>query len=126
MLSIIGTWRLVEVRAFDTEGRAVQHGYGQPPMGVLQLGPDRMMAVLGDSRPPAAGENRFYTSYTGSWRFDGTTLITRVDACSDPTRLGTDQVRGVRTEGERVVLLPPPRMVDGVMQQPELVWERLA
>ncbi len=126
MQSIVGIWRLVEVRAFDMEGRAVPHGYGHPPMGVLQLGPDRMMAVLGDSRPPAEGEARFYTSYTGPWRFDGSTLVTRVDACSDPARLGTDQVRSVRTEGECIVLLPPIRAVDGVMQQPELVWERLA
>ena len=40
--------------------------------------------------------------------------------------MGTDQVRGVRLEGERIVLTPPPRLVDGVTQQPELVWERLA
>jgi hypothetical protein len=126
MLSMIGTWRLVEVRAFDPEGRPVPSQYGPTPMGVVQFAPDRMMAVLGDSRSPAAGEGRFYTSYTGPWRFDGTTLVTRVDGCSDPSRMGTDQVRGVRAEGERIVLTPPPRAVGGVMQQPELVWERLA
>ena len=31
-----------------------------------------------------------------------------VDAASDPTRIGSDQVRGVRFEGERMVLIPPP------------------
>jgi hypothetical protein len=31
----------------------------------------------------------------------------RVDAASDPTRIGSDQVRGVRFEGERMVLIPP-------------------
>lgn len=126
MLSLIGIWKLVEVRARDPEGRLVPSSYGQAPMGVLQVGPERMMAALGDSRPPAAGEERFYTSYTGPWRFDGATLITRVDGCSDPARMGTDQVRAVRSEGDRVVLVPPPRLFQGVMQQPELVWERLA
>ena len=35
---------------------------------------------------------------------------TRVEAASDPTRIGSDQVRGVRFEGERMVLIPPPRL----------------
>ena len=126
MLDVIGTWRLVEVRAIDAEGRPVPSQYGPAPMGVVQFNTDRMMAVLGDSRPPTPGEGRFYTSYTGPWRFDGAKLVTRVDGCSDPSRMGTDQVRGVRAEGEHIVLTPPPRTVDGVMQQPELVWERLA
>ncbi|MDB5374434.1 MAG: hypothetical protein JWP04_3076 [Belnapia sp.] len=126
MLQIIGTWRLVEVRAVDPEGRPVPSQYGEAPMGVVTFAPGRMMAVLGDSRPPVTGEVRFYTSYTGPWTFDGATLITRVDGCSDPTRMGTDQIRKVRTEGAHIVLTPPPRLHQGVMQQPELVWERLA
>ena len=130
MLSMLGTWRLVAVRAFDPEGREVPSQYGHAPMGVVTFEPTRMMAVLGDSRPPANGpggkEERFYTSYTGPWTFDGATLVTRVDGCSDPARMGTDQVRQVRAEGAHVVLVPPPRLHRGVMQQPELVWERLA
>ncbi|MFC7692251.1 lipocalin-like domain-containing protein [Paeniroseomonas aquatica] len=92
MLSMLGTWRLVAVRAFDPEGREVPSQYGHLPMGVVTFEPTRMMAVLGDSRPPAAGEARFYTSYTGPWTFDGATLVTRVDGCSDPARMGTDQI----------------------------------
>ena len=79
------------------------------------------MAALGDSRPPAIGRGGL-TSYTGPWRFDGTTLLIASTVCSDPARMGTDQIRGVRTEGERLVLTPPPRLVDGANQQPELVW----
>jgi hypothetical protein len=126
MLSMLGTWRLVAVRAFDPEGRPVAAQYGEAPMGVVTFEPTRMMAVLGDSRPPVAGEERFYTSYTGPWTFDGRTLITRVDGCSDPGRMGTEQVRQVRAEGDAIVLVPPPRLFRGVMQQPELVWRRLA
>ena len=126
MLSMLGTWRLVTVRAFDPEGRPVPSQYGETPMGVVTFEPGRMMAVLGDGRPPVAGEERFYTSYTGPWTFDGSRLVTKVDGCSDPSRMGTDQVRQVRAEGAHVVLVPPPRLHRGVMQQPELVWERLA
>jgi hypothetical protein len=35
-------------------------------------------------------------------------LVTRVDAASDPSRIGSGQVRGVRFEGEPMVLIPPP------------------
>lgn len=45
---------------------------------------------------------RYYT-------YDSERLLTRVDAASDPTRIGSDQVRGVRFVGERMVLAPPPR-----------------
>jgi hypothetical protein len=31
--------------------------------------------------------------------FDGARLVTRVDAASDPSRVGRDQARGVRFEG---------------------------
>ena len=57
----------------------------------------------------AAGVSREYNSYCGNCTYDGERLITRVDAASDPTRIGSDQVRGVRFEGERMVLIPPPR-----------------
>jgi hypothetical protein len=32
----------------------------------------------------------------------------------------------VRFEGERMVLLPPPREIDGVMHHRELTWERIS
>ena len=59
-------------------------------------GPDgRMVAVLCDVRPqlPADDEEREYSSYCGNYTFDGTMLVTRVDAASDRSRLGGDQIR---------------------------------
>jgi hypothetical protein len=41
-----------------------------------------------------------------SLTYDGEELVTRVDAASDPSRIGSDQVRGVRFEGENMVLIP--------------------
>jgi len=32
----------------------------------------------------------------------------------------------VRFEGERMVLLPPPREIDGVQHHRELTWERIS
>jgi hypothetical protein len=128
MIDIIGCWRLVEVRATGPDGAPIRdHQYGPEPMGILQFTPQRMHAAVGDGRaavPP--GKSRFWVSYGGPYRFDGTLLVTRVDVTSAPDRMGSDQVRQVRAEGERVWLSPPARVVDGVMHQLELLWERLA
>jgi hypothetical protein len=87
----------------------------------------RMMAVLCDGRPemPAATA-RDYASYCGNYTFDGSRLVTKVDAASDPSRIGSDQVRDVRFEGERMVLRPPPRQTAAGQEQRELTWERIA
>jgi hypothetical protein len=44
----------------------------------------------------------------------------------DPTRISSDQVRGVRFEGERMVLIPPPRGTDESEEHREITWERIA
>jgi Lipocalin-like domain len=87
----------------------------------------RMIAVLCDGRPqvPADEPDREYSSYCGTYSFDGTTLVTRVDAASDPSRLGGDQVRRTRFDGDRLVLMPPPRPWRGVMQHREMFFERI-
>jgi hypothetical protein len=65
-------------------------------------------------------------SYCGNYTYDGERLATRVDAASDPTRIGSDQVRGVRFEGERMVLIPPPRLTGESEEHREITWERIA
>lgn len=127
--SIVGTWRLAMTRAHDDAGQPMHAPYGPTPMGVLMFSADgRMVAVLCDARPqlPAGEEEREYSSYCGNYTFDGTTLVTRVDAAADLSRLGGDQVRRVRFDGDRLVLMPPPRPWRGVMQHREMFFERIA
>jgi hypothetical protein len=49
-----------------------------------------------------------------------------VDAASDPSRIGGDQVRGVRFEGNRLILSPPPRRQGASKEFREITWERIA
>ena len=125
---IIGTWRLKRTKAKDDNGTALEPPYGPTPNGVVCFQPDgRMYSVICDGRPQLApGEPRQFMSYTGNYTFDGTTLSTRVDASSDATRVGGDQVRTVRFEIGGMVLAPPRRLYAGVMQHQELFWERVA
>ena len=124
---IIGTWRLKRTKAVDDGGKALEPPYGSAPNGVACFEADgRMFSVLCDGRAELPSEEpRQFMSYAGSYTFDGTTLSTRVDASSDASRLGGDQVRNVRFENGGMVLAPPRRLYAGVMQHQELFWERV-
>lgn len=126
--SIVGTWKLVRATAKDAGGATLAEPYGGKGIGrVVFTAGGRMQAVVCDGRnelPP--GVARDYSSYAGNYIFDGSTLTTRVDAASDPSRIGGDQVRGVRFEGELVVLTPPPRDKGGQQEYRELTWQRIS
>jgi Lipocalin-like domain len=128
MPDIVGTWRLVAAVARDAAGNVRPSPFGPQAMGCVVFNADgRMMAVLCDGRRDLPhGTPRDYSSYCGNYTFDGSRLITRVDAASDPTRIGSDQIREVRFEGELMVLRPPPRLTADGQEQRELTWERIA
>src|ERR1700687_2545598 len=126
--SIIGTWKLVAATARDRSGNPLPAPFGGKGMGrVIFNAEGRMMAVNCDGRPELPpGTERAYSSYGGNYTSDGARLITRVDAASDPTRLGTDQVREVSFDGERMILRPPPRQGEAGEEHREITWERIA
>lgn len=123
---IVGTWRLKSTMGRDDTGQLLPPPYGPLAMGLVVFAADgRMMAVLCDGRKALDGPRQFM-SYAGNYSFDGTTLSTRVDASSDASRVGGDQMRTVRFENGLMVLAPPRRLYAGVMQHQELAWERIA
>lgn len=127
-VSLVGTWKLVRATAKDGSGATLAEPYGGKGIGRVTFTADgRMQSVVCDGRKELpAGVARDYSSYCGNYTFDGTTLTTRVDAASDPARLGSDQVRGVRVEGEFVVLTPPPRQSGGGREYRELTWQKIS
>jgi len=125
---VVGVWRLVGGVMTDPSGRKVGVPYGPRGMGRRSLAADgRMMAVLVDGRARLPdGARREYASYCGNYTFDGSTLITTVDAALDPARMGSQQVRKVRFDGDRMILVPPDRDEGGVTIHRELTWERVS
>ena len=125
--SAVGIWRLAGATATDANGNKKDVPYGPRGMGLVTLTADgRMMAVLVDGRKSLPdGTKREYSSYCGNYTFDGSTLTTIVDAASDPARMGSSQVRKVRFDGDRMILMPPPTEVNGMKVQRELTWERV-
>ena len=126
--NVAGVWKLVGGSMTDPGGKSVGVPYGPRGMGLVSLTSDgRMMAVLIDGRARLPdGAKREYSSYCGNYTFDGSTLITTVDASSDTARLASQQVRKVRFEGERMILVPPERDDGGVKIHRELIWERIS
>ena len=128
MASIVGTWKMVGAVARDRNGNPLPAPYGGKGMGrVVLTAEGRMMAVTCDARPELPpGTSRAYSSYCGNYTFDGARLVTRVDAASDPARIGSDQVRDVSFEGERMILRPPPRQTEAGEEYREISWVRIS
>jgi len=127
--SLVGTWKMVDATARDPSGKAMPKPYGPKGMGIVTLNADgRMMAVLCDGRISLPeGTARDYASYCGNYTFDGKTLVTKVDASSIARiAIGSDQVRQVRFDGKRMVLIPPDATINGVMLHREIFWERIS
>jgi Lipocalin-like domain len=94
----------------------------------LNLKRNRNEGATGDGRQEAhADQVREYNTYAGTYTFDGKRLITRVDCCSNPAYMGTEQVREVSHEGGLMVLQPPVRAYVGrPPEQRVLYWERIS
>jgi len=121
----IGTWALVRVDAVDGEGEPIA-----PPFGgdnfigrVVLTAEGRLSAAITDTRDTIPeGEEREYSCYAGPYTFDGKTLITNVVSCSDPARMGTNQVRNVTFEDDLMVLEPPLRSYSGKPAERRTLW----
>lgn len=131
MTKHIGTWALVRVEAIDAQGNAIE----PPPFGggnfigrVVLTTENRLSAMITDARPVVPdGEVRDYSCYTGIFTFDGKTLITKVDACSDPARMDTEQIRDVTFEDDLMVLRPPMQSYgEKPAEQRTLWWEKIS
>jgi hypothetical protein len=125
-MELAGTsWKLIEARAFDETGRELRPPLGPQPMGILTFGVERMMVAVCDSRTALpAGAPAPVLFYAGIYRFDGTVLVTRVDAASRPDMLDTEQIRSINFEGTRMVAIPLNPVLDRNSGL-RLVWDRI-
>ena len=128
MADVVGTWKAIKATAHDGKGNMLPNPYSDKLDGRLILTADGiMMSVLCDHADTIApGQTRFYSSYCGRYSVAGDRLVTKVYAASDPTRVGGEQPRGVRFEGDTMVLMPPPGKVGDIMQHREIYWERVS
>jgi len=126
----IGTWALVRVEAVDAKGKQAAPPFGgEKFIGRVVLTEDgRLSASITNARSTIpVGEHREYTCYAGPYSFDGKTLITTVDSCSDLERMGTQQTRNVTFEDELMILQPPLRSYgDKPAERRTLWWKKIS
>jgi CubicO group peptidase (beta-lactamase class C family) len=78
--------------------------------------------------PPAEERAQAFSTlvaYAGTYTFTGDKVIHHVEIDALQNRVGSDQVRFVTLQGNRLILKTPPISRGGGQQILELVWERL-
>lgn len=110
---VIGIWKLV---SFEWEWQATGERapqMGKNPTGYIILAPEgRMMVILTSEgrKSPKTDQDRIdlfksIIAYTGMYRLEGDKWITKVDVSWLPERIGTEQVRFFRVDGDRLQVI---------------------
>ena len=127
MQSLDGTvWRLIEASAFDDDGHELSPPLGKYPMGFVMFEAERMMGAVidGSLALPTDVPSRAFAAYSGTYRFDGSELVTSVDSASSPDLAG-QQIRHIRFESPTRMVVTPKNKVLGRDAGLKLVWERV-
>ena len=138
--SLIGTWKLIAVVAEDSSGVRDSAPYGPDPTGFITYTPEgRMMAIIsyGGRKPLSVPDRQAapvteraeafgsFLAYAGKYTISGDTVVHHVEAASLQNWVGTDLIRVVRREGDRIVLRTPQVSVNARARRFELIWQRL-
>ena len=127
MQNLDGTmWRLIEASAFDDDGHELTLPLGEQPLGFVMYEAGRMIVAVVDARSslPPDVPARELVAYSGSYRFDGTELVTSVDSASSADLAG-EQIRHIRFESPTRMVVTPKNKVLGRDAGLTFVFERV-
>jgi len=138
--AILGTWKLISASSSTSNGERNDTAYGVGPTGFVTYNPDGRMSVLishggrkllapSASNPPTAEAQadafRTFVAYAGRYTLKSDEVIHHVEIAFMQDWVGTDQTRGIKIEGDRLVLSTPPMSVGGKIITVEFIWQRL-
>lgn len=137
IVGLVGAWRLVR---FETVRDGVSlFPYGVDGRGSLLYSADGRMSVIlsraerpalptADPQAPATAEKaaafESCFAYAGTFTVAPDRVIHRLEQCTFPNWIGSEQVRFARFDGPRLVLETPPMPMGGLDVVSRLVWER--
>jgi hypothetical protein len=133
---VAGVWKLVSYEIEVQSTGQKEPVMGKNPTGYVIFTPEmRVWFVLtGEGRKPAKTvEDRAellntLVAYTGTYRIEGDTWITKVEVAWNPEWIGTEQKRFFKVEGERLQVLTPwrlmPNWADRGMTRSIITFER--
>jgi hypothetical protein len=136
---LIGTWKLVSVKAHDLDTGEERDAWGPDPIGYINYAPDGRMIVInarsrrskpkGPAPTPQEAADLFQgmLAYAGSYTVKGDTVTHHVDVSWNEAWTGTDMVRIAKFDGDRVHLStrPSPDPVNGRISVRTMTWEKL-
>jgi hypothetical protein len=132
---IVGTWKLVTVAYEDADSGKRTPVYGAHPRGIQIATPEgrwlALMTAEGRGVPRSDDERvqalKTMIAYTGRYRVEDGKVITKVEAAWNEAWVGSEQVRHVCFDGDRLLLQSPPMPhpnVDGKTVRVIVEWER--
>lgn len=133
---LVGCWTLEAASSINSAGERDDTPYGLGPSGFLTYGDDDRMTALisyGGRKPlspitsPSEQAEAFKTffAYAGRYTLTENQLVHHVEISSIQNYVNRDLARTIRFEGNCIVLITPPSLVNGKIQTIELTWRRL-
>jgi len=136
---LVGTWRLVSFHGKLPDGTVV-YPWGKEVAGYLNYtNAGRMTVVFQKAGRSRSGSGDLWQrtvqekaeaydtciAYSGTYDAQGNQIIHHVEVCTFENYVGTDLVRVVELEGNRVTLTTPPTPFGNAAAVAVLVWERV-
>ena len=134
---LVGTWKLVSASSKTSKGERSETPYGLNPVGFLTYSTDgRVTALISyGERSVLSGSSgtleeqaeafRTFLAYAGRYTLTDNKVTHTIEISSIQNYVGRDLVRSVQFQGDRIILITPPTLVNGKVQTVELIWQRL-
>jgi hypothetical protein len=136
---IEGAYRLISSTRTIVATGEVEDTFGKNPLGFIIYGSDHRMMVLmvRSDRPKPTFESmtdayrielfNSMAAYSGTYSFDGKTVVHSIDISWNGTLTGSKVVRSVQKEGQKLIYTtsPGPSPTDGKISTSRLVWEKI-
>jgi hypothetical protein len=134
---IIGTWRLITWENRDRSGK-VTHPLGDDAVGYISYSDDGhvFVHIMTSNRKSFSTDGLFdvtpadcmavhtsHISYCGPYEISGDTIIHRVEVCSYPNWIGSEQKRRARFKDGRLILSAKGLKVGPDRVDAHLEWE---
>jgi hypothetical protein len=133
---LVGTWKLVSASSTTKTGERSETPYGPNPSGFLSYTSDGRVTALisyGGRKPLSVGAQqeeqaeafKTFLAYGGRYTLSGDKVTHHIEISSIQNYVDKDLVRGVKFEGDQIILVTPPTRLNGKIQIIELIWQRL-
>ena len=134
---LVGTWKLVSATSTTSKGEQNEPPYGLDPVGFLTYTADGRVTALisyggrktlsgtGGTLEEQAEAFKTFLAYAGRYKLSGDKVTHTIEISSIQNYVDRDLVRSVQFQGDRIILLTPPTLVNGKVQTVELIWQRI-